>query len=70
MSSLKSRLVLKCWSWYNEHKTRFTASKILRNLKLILTVLVVVAGSLLTLCFCPCGRSMTLRGSFLCSRLC
>ncbi len=53
MSNLKARIVLKCWSWYNEHKTRFTASKILRTLKLILTALVVVAGSLLTFLFLP-----------------
>ena len=53
MSSLKSRFVLKCWSWYNEHKTRFTDKKTIRTLKLILTALVVVAGSLLTFVFLP-----------------
>ena len=53
MSNLKSRIILKCWSWYNDHKTAFTEKKIYRTLKLILTALVVVAGSLLTFVFLP-----------------
>lgn len=53
MSNLKSRIILKCWSWYNEHKTAFTEKKIYRTLKLILTALVVVTGSLLTFVLLP-----------------
>ena len=53
MSNLKSRIILKCWSWYNEHKIAFTEKKIYRTLKLILTALAVVAGSLLTFLFLP-----------------
>ncbi len=40
MSSLKSRLILKCWSLYNSCKSRASSEKVSRVVKIILTVLV------------------------------
>lgn len=44
MSSLKSRLVLKCWSLYNSRKTRMNGDSFSRTVKIILTVLVAFVG--------------------------
>ena len=44
MSSLKSRIVLKCWSLYNSCKTRASSEKVSRAVKIALTVLVALVG--------------------------
>ncbi|MBQ8440501.1 MAG: hypothetical protein IJX19_07565, partial [Clostridia bacterium] len=53
MSSLKSRFVLKCWSFYNSCKTRMDIEKTARAWKIALTVLITVGGSLLILFSIP-----------------
>lgn len=47
MSSLKSRFVLKCWSFYNSCKARMNGDKFSRAVKIILTVLVAFVGAFL-----------------------
>ena len=44
MSSLKSRLVLKCWSLYNSRKARMNGDRFSRTVKIILTVLIAFVG--------------------------
>ncbi len=53
MSNLKSRLFLKCWSLYNSSKTLVTREKIRLTLKLILTAIIAVGGSILTFIAVP-----------------
>ncbi|MBP3666643.1 MAG: substrate-binding domain-containing protein [Clostridia bacterium] len=44
MSSLRSRLILKCWSLYNSCKTRASNEKVSRTVKIVLTVPVALLG--------------------------